>query len=200
MTLNYQLPIVHGISLKELEIANSEIISFNYALTCKEPKKYGVHFYIDDYQFERIWNNPKKYINLLKSFRFIIAPDFSLFKNFPKPLQIYNLYKQRVLAQFLQNNDIKVIPNVTWSDLESLNWTLDGMPKYSVVALSTNGCLNKATKKDFLNCYTQAMDKLKPTKIIIIGELPEELKNDKRILKFNSHIEKLHKIKKGGKL
>lgn len=35
-----------------------DFISFNYAKTCKQPEKKGVHFFLDDYQFNRVWNNP----------------------------------------------------------------------------------------------------------------------------------------------
>lgn len=30
-------------------------ISFNYAKGCEEPSEHGVHFFVDDYQFNRIW-------------------------------------------------------------------------------------------------------------------------------------------------
>ena len=31
-------------------------------LSEKEPEGKGVHFFINDYQFERVWNNPDRYI------------------------------------------------------------------------------------------------------------------------------------------
>ena len=193
-------PIIKGIGINELDILKYILIPFNYAMSCKNKAKCGVHFYIDDYQFERIWKKPKLYLHLLKQFKFIIMPDFSLYKNFPQPLQMYNLYKSKLLAAYFENNGILVIPNVTWIDIESLSWTLDGIPKYSLIALSTNGCLNKNVKNNFIECYNKAMEILKPLKIIVIGELPEELKNDKRIINVKSHLQRLHKIKKGGKI
>ena len=30
-------------------------ISFNYAKGCEEPEIHGIHFFIDDYQFVRVW-------------------------------------------------------------------------------------------------------------------------------------------------
>lgn len=33
-------------------------ISFNFAKGCEEPERHGVHFFIDDYQFNRVWTSP----------------------------------------------------------------------------------------------------------------------------------------------
>ena len=44
------MPIIFG-----TEYVPKSLISFNYAKTYKN-KDVGIHFYIDDYQFERVWN------------------------------------------------------------------------------------------------------------------------------------------------
>ena len=56
-----EFPLIKPCNSAEVE----KIISFNYALTCNDKKNTYVHFYIDDYQFERIWANPEKYLALL---------------------------------------------------------------------------------------------------------------------------------------
>lgn len=48
----------------DIRIDKLEWIPVNYALTAKDKATKGVHFYKDDYQFERFWNNPDKYIPL----------------------------------------------------------------------------------------------------------------------------------------
>lgn len=41
------------------EACNADsFIGFNYAKSCKDPQHKGVHFFIDDYQFTRLWTNP----------------------------------------------------------------------------------------------------------------------------------------------
>ena len=51
----------------------SEIIPFNFALNIKRPcEMLAVHFFIDDYQFERIWKRPLVYIDVLKKFKYIL--------------------------------------------------------------------------------------------------------------------------------
>ena len=44
-----------------------DLIGFNYAKSSKE-KNVGIHFYVDDYQFERVWNAPEKYIDILSEY------------------------------------------------------------------------------------------------------------------------------------
>lgn len=38
------------------------LIGFNELLTCKHPENAGVHFFLDDYQFERFWRQPQRYL------------------------------------------------------------------------------------------------------------------------------------------
>lgn len=43
-------------------------ISFNYAKGCEEPLEHGVHFFVDDYQFNRIWAHPDNYLGMMALF------------------------------------------------------------------------------------------------------------------------------------
>ena len=193
---NLDLPLIKA--CYDVDIKN--VISFNYALTCNDKKNTYIHFYIDDYQFERIWANPEKYLNLFKEFAGVIMPDFSMYINMPKPIQIYNHYRNLLLASYYQNNGIKVIPNISWSDLESLNWCLTALPKHSIMAISTNGCLNNATKTLFKTQLKKVLEILQPTKLICVGTVSQDIKEvipDKIQLQvFLSHLDKLHQ--KGG--
>ena len=47
--------------LEPTEFEKCEFIGFNYCRTCKDKEGKGVHFFLDDYQFNRIWNQPNKY-------------------------------------------------------------------------------------------------------------------------------------------
>src|SRR5690554_4278003 len=83
---------------------NAKIIPFNVALN--QPRDtyedYAVHFYIDDYQFVRIWNRPTTYIELLKKFKYILAPDFSLYSNYPKAYQMFNHWRKHAFSSLAQ--------------------------------------------------------------------------------------------------
>ena len=77
VTGKYDMP-----TLKMEKHIPNDLISFNYVLNTDAFDK-GVHFYIDDYQFERIWNNPHGYMERLSRFDCCLTPDFSLYTEMP---------------------------------------------------------------------------------------------------------------------
>ena len=189
-TGQFDLPIIN-----KTNVVPNKIISFNYALSCKHPEDYFVHFYIDDYQFERVWNRPEYYLKILGRFKGIIAPDFSTYTNMPKAQQIFQVYKSRLISANFQALGYEVIPNISWSDENSLEWALEGLPRHSTIALSTNGVLNKEVKENFIRCYKKAVEILQPTHIIIIGEVPIEIQSDKTV-QFDNRINHLRCLRK----
>ena len=157
---------------------NIEFIGFNY---CKSMERsgnvnYGVHFFLDDYQFNRLWHNPDKYMPLLAKFRCVLSPDFSLYLDYPKAIQIYKHYQKHWLGRYMQDRGIKVIPTICWSDKESYRWCFDGEPRDSVVAVSSIGTQrNNKSKQLFLEGYAEMLKRLKPTKVLFWGNIPAEL-------------------------
>ena len=55
----WQMPVINNDNF-----IPDDIIGFNYAKSSKQ-HNVGIHFYLDDYQFERIWNKPEDYIDIL---------------------------------------------------------------------------------------------------------------------------------------
>lgn len=53
-----------------------EWIGFNYVLSDKDPEGKAVHFFLNDYQFERIWNQPDRYMEKLRQYVAVATPDF----------------------------------------------------------------------------------------------------------------------------
>lgn len=168
--------------IPEIELTQfdcADFIGFNYAKGAREPENKAVHFFLDDYQFNRVWNDPDRYIDLFRRFRYVLTPDFSLYTDFPKALQIYNHYRKHWLGAYWQLNGINVIPTVCWSDKESFEWCFDGEPAHSVVAVSSVGTQrSKGTKQKFLDGYFEMVDRLQPTQIIFYGNVPEECKGN----------------------
>lgn len=161
---------------KETHIPN-KLIPFNKMLSEKD-KSNGVHFFIDDYQFERIWNRPAFYIEKLKAFDCCFTPDFSLYADMPKAMQIYNVYRSRLIGQMMQDEGIKVIPTVGWSDADSYDFCFDGLPESGVVAVSTVGVMRDKKAKELFTLGMEAMiEKVNPSKIIMYGKPIEGFEN-----------------------
>lgn len=174
-----------------------EFISFNYAKTTKDRENKGIHFFIDDYQFQRLWNNPDRYLNMLQQFRCVMTPDFSMYTDFPKVIQIYNHYRKHWIGAYLQENDIQVIPTICWSTPDSYEWCFDGEPTHSVVAVSSVGTQNnKKAKELFVSGYKEMVKRLEPETIIFYGNIPEECKGN--IVRIRAFQEKFKEAKCNG--
>lgn len=63
--------------LAEVPATPQSWIGFNYAKSCKDPANKAVHFFVDDYQFNRLWTNPDAYLDMLRRFKAVCTPDFS---------------------------------------------------------------------------------------------------------------------------
>jgi hypothetical protein len=160
----WQMPII-----KNDNFIPSKLIGFNYAKTSKE-KNVGIHFYLDDYQFERVWNNPEDYVEILKQYECILSPDFSLYMDMPMPMKIWNIYRSRLIGQYYQSQGIKVIPTLSWAEPETFQFCFEGIPQGSIVSISTIGVKRD---KEALKIWEQGVDELikrvKPSTILIYG-------------------------------
>ena len=174
----YDIPELEPIY--EYEIGDiKEWIGFNYVLSDKEPEGKAVHFFIDDYQFNRIWNNPEKYIDKLRKYEAVLTPDFSPYADMPMATQIFNHYRKHWVGRFLQENGVKVVPTIRASkDDRSFKWYLDGEPKGGVVCISSMWTSKEDDREYFIKEYNQMYQKLKPSKIYIYGNKIDGLKGN----------------------
>lgn len=127
----------------------------------------GVHFYCHDFTFESLWTTPKKYVDFLRSVRFVVMPDFSMYYNFPVALQIYNKYRNHWLARYLGHYGANVIPNVSVSDLSCFEWSFLGYPVGSVVAFSDIGSSRSVYDKVVIQrAYEEMLVRLRPRQVL----------------------------------
>jgi len=160
----WQMPIIQND-----DFIPTDLIGFNYAKTSKE-KDVGIHFYLDDYQFERLWNKPEDYIEILKQYECILSPDFSLYMDMPMPMKIWNIYRSRQIGQYYQSQGIKVIPTISWAEKETFEFAFKGIPKGSIVSISTIGVKkNKKALKIWQDGVTAMIEEIEPSTILVYG-------------------------------
>lgn len=184
--------------LKKTTKIPSKAIPFDQ-LNASTDYKQWVHFYIDDYKFERIWNNLDRYIQTFKKFYGIIGTDFSTYMDMPLAQQIWNLYRNRVISHYLQENGIDVIPNVQWGTEETYEYCFDGIPSGGTVAVSTNGCIkDKLNRYYFQKGLEKMVEVLQPTTIVNYSYMPDDIfgKYKDCGTKF-VHLENYNNIAKG---
>ena len=160
----YELPTLRGCAF-----VPKELIGFNYVLSTKK-RRAGVHFFIDDYQFERMWSQPELYIEKLKEFDCVLTPDFSLYVDMPMAMKIWNVYRSRLIGQMCQDAGMRVIPTITWAQPETYAFCFDGLPQGGTVALSTVGVMtDDKAKQVWMNGAAEMMRQLHPKTILLYG-------------------------------
>lgn len=160
----YQMPVIYN-----NHYVPKELIGFNYMMT-SENKNCGVHCFVDDYQFERLWNTPEKYIERLKEYKVILSPDFSLYMDMPMAMKVWNVYRSRLLGHYWQSEGIKVIPTISWAEEETYSFCFDGIPEGSIVAVSTIGVKKQSEAFKIWESGMKAMiEKIKPKIILVYG-------------------------------
>lgn len=146
-----------------------DLIGFNYVLSSKEFDK-GIHFYVDDYQFERVWNRPDFYIEKISRFRAALTPDFSLYADMPMAMKIWNVYRSRLIGQMMQRQGIDVIPTVSWAEEETFDFCFDGLPEGSVLSISTIGVKrDKEAMKVWKAGVDEMIKRCKPKALVVYG-------------------------------
>ena len=186
----YQMPVIQNDGY-----IPTDLMGFNYAKS-SDNKKTGIHFYIDDYQFERLWNDKEKYLDVLADYECILSPDFSLYMDMPMAMKIWNVYRSRAIGQYYQDNGIKVIPTISWAEPATFEFCFDGIPKGSIVSISTIGVKKS---KEAMKIWKDGMDamikKIEPSTIIVYGGKLDYDYGDIEVIYFENKV--TERFKKG---
>ena len=179
----YQMPIIENDNY-----IPSDLIGFNYAKSSDEKNK-GIHFFLDDYQFERVWNSPEDYVDILSEYDCMFSPDFSLYMDMPYAMKVWNVYRSRLIGQYYQQQGIKVIPTISWAEEETFEFCFDGIPEGSIVAISTIGVKrNEDAFKVWKNGMDAMINKIKPSAILVYGGVVEYDYKDIKVVYFNNEV------------
>ena len=191
----YQIPIIPACNLTR-DPKDSIDFEESFNKKIKNHKNLNVNFYIDDCKFLRVWNSPDKYIEHLKCFHSVCSPDFSIAtgeSGMPFALNIYNKYRNHALAWYLHMKGIKIVPSVGIADKESYEWCFDGYEKGGVVSVCTNGRVKaKASRLEFCEGFKYMCEKLEPTKVIIVGRIPDELNTEISLINFSTRNQRIN--------
>lgn len=183
----------------DVNVEGLELVGFNYAKGCKDPEDKILHFYVDDYQFERVWNDPDRYISMLKKFRAVLQPDFSIYDDFPRIVNMFNHYRKQWCSAYWQVHGIEVIPTLCWGDEESYNWCFEGVPKHSLVSVSTVGGFGNHVdnKASWLKGFYDMLEIVQPSEILLFGKEYPEIKFDGPVVVApNTNIQRMRALSK----
>lgn len=138
--------------------------------------KNGVHFFVDDYRFNGIYNNPEKSLRKYSQYAFLLSPDFSTYADMNLWRQIESVAKNRWCGCYWQEQGLTVIPTISWSTPRSYEFCFDGVEKNSIIAIGMIGC--KQNKKEFLRGYDYMLSKIEPEAVICFGTPFDEMRGN----------------------
>ena len=90
-----------------------------------------VHFFTDDFRFEKYWNKPWDGLKVLQQYAGCTMPDFSMYADWPLAINMWQVYRTNWLGRFWQEHGVKVIPVVRgqMTKAHEAEYTLAGHPK-----------------------------------------------------------------------
>ena len=139
------------------------------------PQEVGLHFFLDDYRFERVWNNPHRGLAAVSGYGCALSPDFSLYADWPQALQVWNVYRARWIGAWWQARGVDVVPTVSWAGESSWEFCFLGLPRGSVLAVSTVGIIrNRDAREAFVAGFEAMARQLAPALVLAYGRpVPE---------------------------
>lgn len=166
--------------IKKQELSTNDIMlvacSDTRANDNEENKKKGVHFFVDDYRFNGIYDNPERTFERYSQYAFLLSPDFSTYADMDLWRQLESVAKNRWVGAYWQSKGMTVIPTVSWSDARSFEFCFDGIEQGSIVAVGMIGC--KQAKFQFMRGYNEMLKKIQPSKIICFGATFPEMQGN----------------------
>ena len=130
-------------------------------------KKCGVHFFVDDYRFEGIYNTPDRTLARYSQYAFLLTPDFSTYADMDLWRQLESVAKNRWVGAYWQSKGLTVVPTVSWGLAQSFDFCFEGVEQNATVAIGMIGC--KRSKLHFMRGYNAMLEKIEPSKIIFFG-------------------------------
>lgn len=146
--------------------------------------KNGVHFFVDDYRFNGIYNNPEKSLSKYSQYAFLLTPDFSTYADMSLWRQLESVAKNRWCGAYWQSKGLTVIPTISWSTPSSYEFCFDGVEKGSIVAIGMIGC--KSNRINFMRGYYAMLEKICPETIICFGTPFSEMQGNIVVVDYRS--------------
>lgn len=180
----------------------------NYVQKTNKPEKFFVHFYLYDYYFDNsnsIWHGISKddsrkatFLDRLKKYNGVITPDYSIYKDMPLIMQLWNIYRTRAMYVWLVSNNLNVILNVRWGDYRTYKYAFSGIEKHSTLSVGSHGLIqDRDDRHDFMNGFKEMIRRLEPDCLVIYGPVTSDMKNvcdsyGVKILPFECEIKSAH--------
>ena len=129
----------------------------------------AIHFFLDDFRFECVWNRPTHYAQWYAG-NTVLSPDFSINYDYNINVQRWNHYRSQWLGAYFQSQNVIVIPTVCWSTSETFDFCFDGIEKGGVVAIGSHGIHQVENIINFSEGVNAMVKAIHPSTILCAGK------------------------------
>jgi hypothetical protein len=154
-----------------------------------------IHFFVDDYRFESVWNSPERSLLRMAQVGLALSPDFSLWTFMPKAVQIWQVYRSRWIGAYWQSCGLRVIPTVSWSTPESFDWCFLGVPRGGPVALSCLGVDDDLALQRFREGAREMLARCEPSALVLYGSKTKVLLEGLALPPCTEHVARWERIR-----
>jgi len=140
-------------------------------------------YYSWDDRFAGVWSDVAGTTQMLleQGWGSIISPNFSMWLDAPRVLQMYEIYRSRWVARYWQEAGIKIIPDMNWTDDASFEFSFLGIPQHAPVvsmqcqAFSPRHDAGGISTEYFFKGFAQMVRVVKPEVVLMYsGEQHKE--------------------------
>jgi hypothetical protein len=142
------------------------LVPFRYRHPTKND---AIHFFLDDFRFECVWNRPTHYAQWYRD-QTVLSPDFSINYNYNINIQRWNHYRSMWLGAYMQSQNVIVIPTVCWSTQETFDFCFDGIQEGGVVAIGSHGIHQVENIIGFSEGVNELIKRIRPSTILCAGK------------------------------
>lgn len=141
------------------------LVPFRY----RHPQKNdAIHFFLDDFRFECVWNRPTHYAQWYSG-GIVLSPDFSVNYDYNPIVQMWNHYRSQWLGAYMNSMGAYVIPTVTWSTPETFDFCFDGIHG-GIVAIGSHGIHQVENIINFSEGVSAMISQVHPSTILCAGK------------------------------
>lgn len=154
---------------QKIDLADMNLIACtNTVCNDDECFDFGVHFFVDDVNFDDLYLRPEESLSRYSQYRFCCSPDNSVYGEMPIWRQMESVAHGRWVGAWWQAHGMKVIPTVSWDKYTSFDFCFDGIEEGCAVAIATYAC--RQDKSRFLRGYSEMLGRIKPEAVICYGQ------------------------------
>ena len=161
--------------LQPCDFVPASLAAWNHPKSCESAANTGaIHFFLDDYRFERVWWKPEAVLPRLQEVGTALTPDFSIWRDMPMATQLWQVYRSRWCGAYWQSHGLRVIPTATWAGPSTYEFAFTTLPKRSVVAVSALGVRDREARALFQAGLEALIEICTPSLLLSYGKLPVE--------------------------